>query len=174
MRGDTNTMPSEHEKETAFLRRCIRYDESPAGRQLDERIAQVQRDERCLRRASWGMALVALLAAAGLVYGAVLLNDFPTHMSLFASQFVIKIISALVIGSLICLLGFAVLGLIYRKELNLRREECRRRVTRVLESRLGDSAAPSRNGEIQTQDAALFWNRLKKPMPDGLNRPGPL
>jgi hypothetical protein len=128
---------SEHQKETAFLRRCIRYDESAAGRQLDGRIVQVQRDERCLRRASWLMALVAALATAGIGYGTVLLDDFPFHLSVFFTQFAIKIFCAVGAGSLVCLLAFAGVGFVYRRELNRRREECRRLVTGLLESHLG-------------------------------------
>ena len=141
-------MPSEHERETDFLKRCIRYDESAAGRQLCEQITQIQRDERCLRRASWLVCLVAALAMAGLGYGAVLLNEFPRHMSAFTSLFVIKIMSALGVGSFICLVAFTGTGLIYRRELNRRRQECRSLVTKLLESRLGLPAA------AQTPDAA--------------------
>jgi len=139
---------SEHQKETAFLRQCIAYEESAEGRQLDERIAQLQRDERCLRRAAWLMALLAALAVVGFGYLALLMNDFPTHMSLFAIHFMTKVVFAMGIGSMISLLAFAGYGFRYRWELNFRREECRRLVTRLLESRLGNPHVPRRNGEL--------------------------
>jgi hypothetical protein len=139
---------SEHQKETAFLRQCIAYEESSEGRQLDERIAQIQRDERCLGRAAWLMALLAALAVVGFGYLALLMEDFPTHMSLFAVHFVTKVVFAMGIGSLISLLTFAGFGIRYRWELNLRREECRHLVTKLLESRLGNVRATRRNGEL--------------------------
>jgi len=40
-------------------------------------------------------------------------------------------------GSLISLLAFLVLDLVYRKKLNLHREECRQRIAKLLKSRLG-------------------------------------
>ncbi len=134
-------MPTEHERETVFLRRCIRYEDSAAGRRLDERIAQLQRDDRTLRRGSRAMAFAFLLAMVGLGYGALFLDDFPAHLSLFASQFIIKLICTVGIGSIICLLGFTAIWFVYRKELNRRREECRRRVTQLLEFHVGNSRA---------------------------------
>jgi hypothetical protein len=164
-------MTSDHEKETVFLRRCIRYDTSATGRQLDERIAQVQRDERCLRRASWLMALVAGLATAGLGYGAVLLNDFPSHMSAFTSQFAIKVFGTLGIGSLICLLAFTGIGLVYRRELNQRREECRGLVTNLLESHLGAPQTRRRNGELKEDEAIALRSRIAAAPPTVADRP---
>jgi hypothetical protein len=146
-------MPSEHERETDFLRRCIKYETGTAGRQLDERICQVQRDERCLRRASWLMALVAGLATTGLGYAAILLDDFPNRISVFTSLFIVKILCALAIGSLICLVSFTCAGLVYRKELNRRREECRGLVTNLLESHLGGPRLKLRNGELKEPKA---------------------
>jgi len=157
-------MPSEHEKETAFLRRCIRYETSATGRKLDERICQVQRDERCLRRASWLMALVAGLAMAGLGYGAVLLDDFPGRISVFTSLSVIKIFCAVGTGSLICLLAFTGAGLFHRRELSQRREECRGLVTKLLESHLGEAQLNPRNGALKEQETiALLGNAATAP-----------
>src|SRR5208282_4467402 len=41
------------------------------------------------------------------------------------------------LGSLISMLGFIGLGMVYRQKLNQQREECRELVTRLLETRLG-------------------------------------
>jgi hypothetical protein len=138
-------MPSEHERETAFLRRCIRYDKSPSCRDLDERIVQVQRDERCLRRAMTLVALTAALAVAGLMYGAVFLEDFPGRMQLFTSQFTIRSLLAVGIGSVISLVAFTGTSVVYRKNLNRRREECRTLVTKLLESHLGEPRVARRS-----------------------------
>lgn len=140
---------------------------------MDERITQVQRDERCLRRASWLMALVAGLAIAGLGYAALLLDDFPDRMSVFTSLFAIKIFCALGIGSLICLAAFTGVGLRYRGELNQRREECRGLVTKLLESHLGDPKSARRNGDLKEHEAIALRSRIAAAPPDTIILPKP-
>jgi hypothetical protein len=126
-------MISEHEKHTEFLRRCLRYDESAARRNLAEGLTQIQRNERCVRRAVWLMALLTALAVAGLGHAAILMENFPYG----APQFIVDLLCALGMGSLISLLAFVGLGLVYRKKLDRRREECRQLVAKIMESRLG-------------------------------------
>lgn len=158
--GKLAAMQSEHQRETAFLRQCILYEESNEGRQLDQRIAQIQRDERSLRRASWLASL--LITLVGLVFGYMvfLMEDLPNHISLFAAEFMCKTLCALGIGSLISLLAFGWLGIRNRHELNLRREECRQLVTTLLERRLGKPpAAPHKNGELKKQE----YDQVPKP-----------
>lgn len=135
---------SEHQRETAFLRQCILYDDSAARHGLEERITRVQRDERCLRRAMWLMGLLAALAVAGLGYGVV----FVENVLYNTSQLIITIICAVGVGSLFCLLVFVGLGIAYRNNLDQRREECRQLVTRLLESRLGKPVAASPPGVV--------------------------
>ena len=131
-------MTTEHKRETAFLRHCIRYDDGAERHRLDEEITRIQRDEGCLRRAMWLMALLAALAVAGLGYGAVLVEDVLYN----TSDLIIAIIGAVGVGSLFCLMVFVVLGIAYRNNLDQRREECRQLVTRLLESRLGKPVTP--------------------------------
>ena len=62
---------SEHQKQTAFLRQCLLYDDTGEGHKLEESITQLQRNERCVRRAVGVMALgtlvnVLLLARAAM------------------------------------------------------------------------------------------------------------
>ena len=128
---------SEHQRETAFLRHCIRYDESPGRRALDDRITQIQRDERCVRRAMWLMALLAALALAGLCYAAIFLDDYPQRTSQFVTRFIVQVFGAVGLASTICVVAFLGLRMIYRLRLDRRREECRQLVTKLLESRLG-------------------------------------
>ena len=128
---------SEHQKHTEFLRHCLRYGESTEHQELEEGITQVQRDARCVRRAVWLMAILTALVLAGLGYGTVLVANFPYN----APQFIVNLIYALGLGSLISLLAFAGLGMVYRWKLDQRREECRQRVARLLESRLGKPVA---------------------------------
>jgi hypothetical protein len=145
MKGSSQvtTMPTEHERETAFLKRCVRFDGSLESNELCDRLGQIQRDERSVRRAWWMMALVTALSLAGVVYGAVFLDDFPFRMSEFGSQFIIKASCGVGIGALICLLVFTVCWLAYRRQLNKRRQECRQLVIRLLESHCGLPAVGS-------------------------------
>ena len=128
---------SEHQRETAFLRRVILYDDSAERHKLEGRITQIQREERCVRRAVWLMVLLAALAAAGLGCCAILYPDYPENTSRFMTRFGSKAFGALGLGALICLPAFLGLGLRYRKQMDEWREECRRLATNLLESRLG-------------------------------------
>jgi len=124
---------SDHQRETAFLRQCIHYDDTAERHNLDERLTQAQRDERCVRCAVWLMALLTALAMAGLCYAAVFLADFPQNKSYLT----IKVLGALGLASLISLLAFVGFWVVHRRELDHRREECRRLATKLFESRFG-------------------------------------
>jgi hypothetical protein len=154
---------SEHQKDTAFLRHCIRYDDTDEHKQLEEGITQIQRDERCVRQAVWMMAIPGALSLAGLGYGAALVDNFPYN----TPQYVINLICALGIASLISLLAFIGLGMVYRRRLDQRREECRRFAMKLLESRLGQPVVtPSRDmrdkrasdGNRETAHAVITGN----------------
>src|SRR5438876_1956731 len=97
---------TEHERDTDFLRHCLLYDDTAERHDLEERITQVQRDERCVRRAVWLMALMASLAAAGVCYSAVFRVDYPENMDQFITPFITRVLCALGLGSVICLLVF--------------------------------------------------------------------
>ena len=128
---------SEHQRETAFLRQCILYDDTGERHKLEESITQLQRNERCVQRAVWLMVLLAALAMAGLGYAAVFTADYTLDLLQFTADWITNALCALGAGSLICLLAFTGLGAVYRRELDRRREECRRLATRLMESRLG-------------------------------------
>jgi hypothetical protein len=132
---------SEHQKQTAFLRQCLLYDDTGEHHELEESISQLQRNERCVRRAAWLMAVLVALAMAGLCYSAVVPPDDPQSMSQFVLRFTSKVCCALGLGSLICLVAFTGLGVVHRNKLDQRREECRRLAAKVLESRLGKARA---------------------------------
>jgi hypothetical protein len=149
-------MSSEHKRETAFLRRCISYEESNEGRQLDQRIAQIQRDERSLRRATWVTILVTALLGFGFAYMVFLIEDLPNHISQFAAEFISKTVCALGIGSLVSLLAFGWLGIRNRRDLNLRREECRLLVLTLLECQLGKLPATSQNVDLKEFTARIL------------------
>jgi len=128
---------SEHQKQTAFLRQCLLYDDTGERRELEESITQRQRNERCVRRAVCLMALLVALAMAGLCYSAVVPADDPHNLSQLVTQFDSKVFCALGLGSLICLVVFTGLGMVHRNKLDQRREECRRLAAKLVESRLG-------------------------------------
>src|ERR1043165_6222204 len=132
---------SEHQRDTAFLRQCILYDDTGQRHNLEKSITQLQRNERCVRRAVSLMALLLALAMVGLCYSAVVLADHPQNISGFMTQLVTKVLRALALGSLVCMVAFTGLGMIYRKELDQRREECRRLAAKLLETRLGKPGA---------------------------------
>ena len=131
----------EHQKQTAFLRQVILYDDSRERQELETSITQLQRSETCVRRAVWVMALLVALSLAGLGYSTIFLTDRPLNTSQIVTQLVSKVLCALGLGSLICLVSFVGLGVAYRKELDRRREECRRLAAKLLESRLGKPRA---------------------------------
>jgi len=138
---------SERQRATAFLKQCLLYDDTAERHQLEQEINQVQRDERCVRRAAWLMALLTALAAAGLCYAAVFLAECPQNMTQFT--FIMKVFCTLGVGSLICVVAFGALRMVYSRKLDQRREECRRLTTKLFESRLGQKRyMTSTYGEI--------------------------
>jgi hypothetical protein len=148
-------MLSEHQRETAFLRRCILY-EKDRSRQLEQRIAQIQLDERSLRRATWVTILLTALVGLSFVYMVFLLEDLPSHISQFAAEFISKTVCALGIGSGVSLLAFTWLGIRNRRDLNLRREECRQLVLNLLAFRLGKLPASRQNVDLKEFTARIL------------------
>ena len=144
-------MMTERERDTAFLRQCLCYDDSAERHKLEEGINKAQREERCVRRAVWLMALLTMIAMAGLCYARIF-HDAPQNMFEFITPLFIRVWCAVGIGSLICMLAFAGLGVFYRKELEKRQEECRRLATKLLESRLGKPSTTLSSGLVREQE----------------------
>jgi hypothetical protein len=109
------------------------FDDTAERRELEERVAQVQRDERCVQRAASLMALVSVLFAAALSYAVILHENFPYAKS----QLVFNLMCALGLASLISLMVLMGLSLSYRGKLNRLRAECRCLVTKLLDFHLG-------------------------------------
>ena len=133
---------SEHQRETAFLRQCIRYDDTEERHRLEDRIKQILHDERIVRRAVWLMGLLAALAMIGLGYASVFMADYPLNVSQLTARYLIKFLCVLGVGSLLCLFVFVGRGIAFRKELDQRREDCRRLALKVLQSRVGPTPRP--------------------------------
>jgi hypothetical protein len=128
---------SEYERETEFVTRIIGYADTSERQTLEERMGKTRSDERCVRRAAYLMLLFAGLAIAGLVYAVIFAADSPLEITQLWPRLAVKALSAVALSSLICAVAFIVLGLLYRREVNRHREECRRLSIRLLESRLG-------------------------------------
>jgi hypothetical protein len=140
---------SEYQRQTAFLRHIILYDDSQERRTLDKSMAQVQRDERCVRRAAAIAAVIPVLATAGLMYGVILQDNFPDT----DSRRIISAICALGLAALICLVAFAGLLMVYRRKLNRLRSQCRQLITRLLESHLGKPGTRDAAGSGNSADS---------------------
>ncbi len=139
---------SEHQIETALLRSLILYADSDEPLKLKNSIAQVRHDEHCVRRWASAMALFLMLGLAGVGYGGILQENFPYNLP----QHVIDIFCALVLALVICLVAFTGLLTVYRRKLNRLRKECRRLVTRLLESHLGEPRIPTLAGSQTEPD----------------------
>lgn len=124
---------SEHQREMAFLRHLMHYDDTDERHKLEEKLTRAERNERCARRAVGLMVVLTALAVVGLGYAALLLEDFPPN----TSQFVTRLFCALGLASLVSLLAFVGFWLVSRGKLDDQREGCRRLATRIVESRLG-------------------------------------
>jgi len=139
---------SEHERETEFVTRIIGYANTSERQTLEERMGKTRSDERCVRRAAYLMVLLAGLAIAGLVYTAIFAADVPLDITQLFPRLAIKALSAVALSSLACALAFLALGLLYRREFNRHREECRRLSIKLLEARLGQPQTPVNNGHL--------------------------
>ena len=149
---------SEQQRDTAFLTRLISYDDSDERHNLAEKIARLQNDERCVKRAAWLMVLFAALATAGISYAAVFLLH-PDNVMQFLDQPMIKALSAVALSSVLCLLAFNALAVFYRMELARHREQCRCLAMKILEARLNRPivvpiAVPAERG-VETLNPAL-------------------
>lgn len=139
----------QHQSETAFLRRIILYDHSEEGCKLEQSIAQVVRDVRCVQRVASVTALLPFLALAGVAYGMLLQKNFPYN----GSEFVFRLLCELGLASVICLVGLAGLLTLYRKKLNRLRKEGLRRAASLLESHLGKPPIRSLASSSRVLDA---------------------
>jgi hypothetical protein len=158
---------SEYHRETAFLKKLIRYDDTEARCRVEEQINQAESNERCVRGAVYLVGLMAGLAVAGLCYSAIFLPDFPQRKS----QLVLKLFGALGLGCLICLVSFLGIWLNYRRQLNRRREGARKFVVALLDSRFGRTD-PSLTAETVTKrNIIVYQNETLPSTPEMLKLP---
>lgn len=119
---------TEHQRETAFLRRLIHLDDTAEQLRLDESIAQVQRNQCCIQRALFLLSLFAAVGALVFAYGVALEENFP-HGRFYPLA---RIIGELGFALLIPILALLIQWTICRAKLNRLREECRRMVETLL------------------------------------------
>jgi hypothetical protein len=124
---------SAYPRDTPRPRQRTPHDESAGRQELEEEITRIQRNARCVQRAEGLMALLTTLAVAGLGYPSILLENFPFG----APPLIMHLFYALAVGSLVSLLAFAGLGMVYRKKLDRREEARRRLVAKLFEPGLG-------------------------------------
>lgn len=146
---------SEHERETDFVVRILAYDDTAERETLQARMSEMGENERCVRRAACLMLLSTALAVAGLVYVIIIAADFPLDITQLLTRLSAKALGVVALGSLICAVAFVALGLLYRREFNRHREECRRLGVKILEARLGEPQRPANNGHPQYQPAVI-------------------
>jgi hypothetical protein len=120
---------SKCQRETQALSARVPFDESARRQELEQEIAQIQRNARCVQRAAGLMTGLTALAVAGLGYPSILLEHFPYRVP----PFIMHLIYALSAGSLISLFVFAGLGRLYRKKLDRRKDACRPLADRQVE-----------------------------------------
>jgi len=98
----------------------------------------------------WLMALLMAMVLAGLGYAAVLLDGFLQNLP----PFLVRLVVALGLASLLSLLAFGGLRVVYRHKLNGRREKCRRLAVALLESRF-DRLRTRRMPEVAKETQVL-------------------
>jgi hypothetical protein len=143
------------QRTTGILKHTIDFDDTLEHRKLVERIAQVERDERCVQRVVLLTAGFTALAAVGFGYGVILQENFVDG----ASSFVARLISEIAFASLLSLVGLAGLWLVYRSKLNGLTADCRRLVTQLLERRQAVSshdAATGENNNMKTTNSGII------------------
>ena len=147
-RHEISGMTSSDRREIAFLKQCLRYGESAERIRLEEKINQIQLDQRCVLRGVSLMALLIVLALIGLWSA----ENFSENNF----EFMVKVFGAMGLGAAISLVGFLGVWVCYREELCRRQEECRSLVMAILESRRG---SPGQMPVISTERVTLETSR---------------
>jgi putative copper export protein len=130
-------MTDRQQQQNDILVRCIHQDSSGELHRGEEQITQAERQERCLRRAVWLMALVTALAAAGLGYSFILLYELPPYQT----RIINHLLTVVGLAALISFLAFGAFWILCRHRLAARREEVRRLVMKLLAERSGHRSA---------------------------------
>jgi len=125
---------SSHQRESAFLKSLIIYEDSEACREFHERLAKAEREAKCIKTAIRLVVLLGMFCISGLGYSSVLLEEFFRNKNHFVTQFFLGLGAT----SIIALLFFLAQSVWHRALIHRLHEECRRRIVSVVRSRLGD------------------------------------
>jgi hypothetical protein len=125
--------------ERAFLRQLIANEPSEESRRLQDRLAQADRDDKCLRRAVFLMVVLFLLSVAGLTFCAILLPEVFRN----SRHFVLRSLCDLGIGSLISQVVFLGYLFWHRAVVSSLHRECRLLVLALARSQLKGGTAPT-------------------------------
>lgn len=145
---------SEYKRQSAFLKKLVMIEDTADNRALCERLCHVERSERCLQCACRLVGLIALLGLTGLGYAAVLLPQFFDN----STHFIIRLCSAVGLGSCLCFAVFLALWYSYRRIANRIHSECRLVILKTLSARFPSAtsgAQPVVNDEPQVKIAVL-------------------
>ena len=145
---------SEHKKQSAFLKKLVVFDDTVDNRVLCERLCHVERSEKCLQCACRLVGLIALLGLAGMGYAAVLLPQFFDN----SPHFIIRICSAVGLGSCLCCAVFLGLWYSYRRIANRIHSECRVAILKSLSAKFPSAAVntpPVMNDEAVVKIAVI-------------------
>jgi len=90
---------------------------------LQEKLTEIQREARCIRRAVWIMVFLTSLAFVGLCYSTIFIPRWPQTITQFMMQWTVKAHCVLGLASLSCAIAFSGLDLLYRRKLICHGEE---------------------------------------------------
>ena len=155
---------SEHQKQAIFLKTLLSYnDDTEEHRELHERLAVAEREERCLRRACKLVGFIAMFAVAGLGYCFVLLPGFFN----LSRHTLVLCFAALGLGCIIALGVFTGLWLWSRSISHHLHGECRKLITSLVQSRVkAGPLASSSTVLIQEARETVYQPRTLSATPD--------
>jgi hypothetical protein len=146
---------SEHQKHTVFLKHLIQSEDTEACRELEARLCKAEEDERVVRCAIALVGLLTALAIAGLVYSAVLLQDFPHNKS----QLALKVFLSLGLASFTCLVTFTGVWIRCRGTLSRLHDECRALLDSALAQGLKSLQTIPFPRTAQRENFSVYQNR---------------
>jgi len=101
----------------AYVEHCAPREIAFAREDLKERLHELRRNTRCVRRAVQLMIFLTALSVVGLGHSTVFLPFWPQTLEQFFMQWTIKAHCVLGLASLSSAIAFSMLGLLYRREL---------------------------------------------------------
>lgn len=126
-------------KPDVFLKTILLPSNHEGCPQSWDNLTNAEREEKCIRRAVFLVAMVLMLSLAGIGYCALLLPEVLRAPHLF-----VRLLIGLGLGSLISLVAFLGRWLWHRSVVSHTRAECQRLILEVAQSQLQAPATPSR------------------------------